>query len=406
MKNIFEIIAFFLAFVFAVPNAAFADEARDKKNKIINAFERATVPSILAMAPHISKSPTERKAAIGRIDLKLQGGECFNAAFDAIVGREIIPTDAAKLCLAMKNWLEGNEARTCANLKPLDGRVFLVGEADRRITRKLEQANIMQVYNSLQTASGCKDKDAAFWSKRIISDYTEMYKLMAATPKENYTSIQPRVNELHYNCNASKELRGTYSIVSETATYGCDAVESIVKNTDPCFFIFGARWNSVRAAVNDPLKDDLLYLRVTYQQLTQKTNCEAKVQEHFVKWGQPKQEVILDRQAQIQVDALLVGFNQSMRSAASNLERVETWRQYSVRSYKPGETNEEHEANRLNAIRSMCNYKTYTRTDLYAAQVAARDIYALSSTDDNALRFRQLKSRMEEINADIKRNCE
>ena len=406
MKNTFKIVAFLLALAFVLPNAAFADEARDKKNKIINDFERITVPSILAMAPHILKTPAERKAAHNNIDPKLKGGECASAAYDAIVGNEAVPRDAGNLCLAMKNWLSGKEIRTCSNLEPLEGREFLVGETDRRITRKLEQANIMQIYNNLHTVSGCKDKDEAYWARRTVSQYTEMYKLMDATPKENYDTIRQKIEDFHNDCYALKSLYGNYSIVAETASSGCDAVQSIVRNQDACFSIFNARWNGVRAAVNDPLKDDLLYLRVTYQQLTQKTGCEAKVQEHFAKWGTPKQEVILDPRIQSQIDTLLIGFNGSMRSAASNLERVETWRQYSVRSYKPGETNGEHENARLNAIRSMCNYKTYTRTDLYTAQVAARDIYALSATEVNKNRFDNLKHRMREINDDIKRTCE
>ena len=403
----FKIIVTLLLLNVSIHSFAFADEARDKKNKAIADFEKITVPNILAMAPHISKTKEERKAAINAIDTKLQVGDCYNAATNAVYGKENAALGAAKLCLAMKNWLNGYETRTCVSFKADSLKVYLVGEADKRIKRKLDSSNIMQIYNNLQTISGCKDKDAAFWSKRIISDYNEMYKLLDATPKENYQTIKPRIESLSEDCNAAGELRGEYSIVSETATYGCSAISFMVSNyDDKCQSIFSARWNGVRAAVNDPLKDDLLLLRVTYHQLTQKTNCEARVQELFAKWGTPKQEVILDPKIQAQINVLLAGFNQSMRSAQNNLDSVEIWLQYSVRSYKPGETNEEHEAARLNAIRSMCNYKTYARTNLYDAQVAARDIYKLDPSEPNALRFRQLKSRMEEINADIKRTCE
>lgn len=404
MKRIYWVILSVFIIIFGANSSAFADE---KKDKAIADFEKITVPRILAMAPHISKTKEERKAALNAIEIKMQGGDCYNAAVNAVYGKEDAALGAAKLCLAMKNWLDGYETRTCVGLKADSINAFLSSDAHKRIKHKMDSANIIQIYNNLQNLSGCNDKNTAFWSKRIITDYIEMYKLLNATPKENYQTIKPRILQLYEDCDAAKELRGEYSIVSETATYGCSAINFMVSNfDDKCQSIFSARWNGVRAAVNDPLKDDLLYLRVTYQQLTQKTGCESRVQELFAKWGTPKQEVILDPNIQAQINILLAEFNKSMRSAKINLDDAETWLQYSVNSFRPGQTQEEQNERRLSAIKSMCNYKTYARKDLYDAQVAAKDIYKLDPSEANALRFRQLKSRMEEINADIKRTCE
>ena len=329
MKNIFRIIALFLVLGLALPNSAFASELDDRNKKVVATFGRITMPRIERMAPYISKTNEERKAAA--IALKIQVGGCSNGDLDAFFDYERAAVDATALCGAMENWLLGNEAATCVGLRRPPFRPFFSGPAPvPPISRKLNLVLANRIVTEMMSATGCGNKDAQFWAKKVISDYKQMYDLIKSTPKENYSRIKQTIQELEDDCVNANFLREKFSILAESTSSGCDAIHHLVVGTNPCVSIFAARWHGERAPANDPLKDDWPLLRESFNQLSEKTGCQARVQELYAQYGAPKQVVMADPKTQEQIAQERQASTQAARSAATVAFDRELERRYNL----------------------------------------------------------------------------
>jgi len=341
---------------------------RDNKNKAIADFERITVPSILAMAPYISKPPAERAAAFPNHGTIFKA--CDDAAGTAYQGKEPLANDVSNICQSLALWMNNQDALTCRFIKWADDTEALTKVNDESILRTYRASNAKKILQDLELAVGCKTKDKAYWANRTISSYQNMTKIISPDPATRINISPEALEIIDDDCFSSYVLSDGYSKVSKVARAGCFAIYKYGKGGahEPCTSWLEARRDSETIKETEPLYGELLWLRLSFLEFSGKTNCDAKVRELFA------QEQAAAEQAQ---------------AAAAQAQAAEQARR--------------SQENRSNAIAAVTRYKNATaaRESKFEELKATHNSEWYKKLEGDMRFFPSLASRLAQVDCDL-----
>jgi hypothetical protein len=167
-------------------------------------------------------------------------------------------------------------------LRRADSTEALKGKVDSKIKKTYQKANISQIYSDLENAAGCRSKDNAYWSKQAVNDYLTMVDKVEFDDKGNVTFPAAEFEAMRSHCFSADSLGGTYSKVTEVAKWGCSALASLaIRKTDAnyCSRWYYARDGMKKVPKDDVFSDRIVDLTLSFYVLTNKTGCEARVNE-------------------------------------------------------------------------------------------------------------------------------